>query len=211
MPQPETAPSAAPAHSAAPSAVSPAGAAASNASTPKTAPETKEATASPPPAAASTPEAAEPTVPASDVLTAPKVAFLIDYANSEAKQKAEAACDKDPKKDEPGAKGECMQKARSKFQADVLLFHKGKGSSVTLTIYKRNDSALAEVFVSPLTFANVTAHSVQLKFKGGTGARPIWKNTASPTLNVPNDYTIEFDDAEYGKLRYDAKIGFVDK
>ena len=149
---------------------------------------------------------------ASEVLTAPKVAFVIDYPSSEAKEKAEAACAKDPKTEDPAAKNACLQKARNQFRADVLLFHKDKKDHITLTIYKRNESALSEVFVAPVAFANVTAHSVQLKFKGGgSGQRPIFKSVASPTLSLPNDYSIEIDDAEYGKLRYDAKVGFVDK
>jgi hypothetical protein len=168
-------------------------------------------TAAPPQAAAS-PEPAGPSVLASELLTAPKVAFLIDYANSEAKAKAQATCERDPKKDDPMAKSACMQKARNQFLADVLVFQKDKKDHVTLTIYKRNESDLKEVYVAPVAFANATAHSVQLKFKGGgSGQRPVFKNSNSPTLNLPNGYSVEIDDPEFGKLRYDAKIGFVDK
>jgi len=175
------------------------------------APEMNESTGSSAPAASAAAPEPEPARPASEALTASKVAFVLDYANSDAKAKAVAACEKDPKQDDPEVKSACLQKARSKFLADVMVFHKGKKDNATLTIYKRNQSELKEVFVAPVVFENVTPHSVQLKFKGGRGQRPLFRNTGSPTLNLPNDYSLEIDDAEYGKLRYDAKVGLVDK
>ena len=155
---------------------------------------------------------AQPSQSPADALTAARVAFLIDYANSDAKTKALANCEKDPKKDDPTAKAACMQKARSQFLPDVLVFLKDKKGHVTLTIYKRNDSQLKEVYVAPVSFADETPNSLRLKFKGGgSGQRPLFKNTNSPMLNMPNDYTLEVEDSEFGKLRYDAKIGLVDK
>jgi hypothetical protein len=154
-----------------------------NAEAPPAAPEPKTPPDGGAPVASAAAPEPEPTTPASEILTAPKVAFVIDYANSEAKAKAAAACEKDPKKDDPEAKSACLQKARSKFLADVIVFHKGKKGHATLTIYKRNDSDLKEVFVAPVVFSNVTPHSVQLKFQGGSGQRPLFKNTGSPTLN----------------------------
>ena len=173
-----------------------------------TAIETKESAAPAPSAEAP----ATPSQSPSDALTAARVAFLIDYANSDAKTKAVAACEKDPKKDDPNAKAACLQKARSQFLPDVLVFLKDKKGHVTLTIYKRNDSELKEVYIAPVAFADETPNSLRLKFKGGgSGQRPLFKNTNSPMLNMPNDYTLEIEDSEFGKLRYDAKIGLVDK
>jgi len=154
----------------------------------------------------------QPSQSPAESLTAARVAFLIDYANSEAKVKAQANCEKDPKKDDPAAKAACMQKARSQFLPDVLVFLKDKKGHITLTIYKRNESELKEVYIAPVSFANETPSSLHVKFTGGgSGQRPLFKNTNSPTINMPNDYTIEVEDSEYGKLRYDAKIGLVDK
>ncbi len=154
----------------------------------------------------------QPSQSPAEALTAARVSFLIDYASSDAKVKAQANCEKDPKKDDPAAKAACMQKARAQFLADLLVFLKDKKGHITLTIYKRNESELKEVYIAPVSFADETPKSLHLKFKGGgSGQRPLFKNTNSPTLNMPNDYTIEIEDSEYGKLRYDAKIGLVDK
>jgi hypothetical protein len=173
------------------------------------APKSNETTAAP--AATTAPEASATTAQAPiAALTAARVAFLIDYGNSEAKAKAQAKCDKDPKKDDPAVKAACMEKARAQFLADVLVFKSDKKNNVTLTIYKRNDSNLKEVFVAPVSLKDEGGSAVQLKFKGGSGQRPLLKNANSPTLKMPNDYTVEIEDAEYGKLRYEAKIGLVD-
>jgi hypothetical protein len=178
--------------------------------------ETAPATSKPEPAATSSPsstaETSQPSQSPAEALTAARVAFLIDYANSDPKNKAIAACEKDPRKDDSAAKAACMQKARSAFLPDVLVFQKDKKGHLTLTIYKRNESELKEVYIAPIAFADETPNSLKLKFKGGSsGQRPLFKNTSSPTLNMPNDYTIEIDDSEFGKLRYDAKIGLVGK
>ncbi len=167
----------------------------------------------PEPAAISSPistaEASQPSQSPSLALTAARVAFLIDYANSDPKNKAIAACEKH---EDSAAKAACMQKARSAFLPDVLVFQKDKKGHLTLTIYKRNESELKEVYIASIAFADETPNSLKLKFKGGgSGQRPLFKNTNSPTLNMPNDYTIEIDDSEFGKLRYDAKIGLVGK
>ena len=157
-------------------------------------------------------DSSQPSQSPAESLTAARVAFLIDYANSDVRAKAQANCEKDPKKDDPTAKAACMQKARSQFLPDVLVFQKDKKGHLTLTIYKRNDSELKEVYIAPVSFAGETSSSLQLKFKGGgSGQRPLFKNTNSPTLSMPNDYTLEIEDSEFGKLRYDAKIGLVGK
>jgi hypothetical protein len=146
----------------------------------------------------------------SATLTATRVAFLIDYNNSDAKTKAEAACDKAPKREDAAVKAACMSKAREHFLPDVLVFKAGRGGRVTLTIYKRNEMALKEVYVAPVSLKDEGPSSVRVKFKGGgSGQRPLFKNTNSPTIDLPNDYTLEINDPEYGKLHYDAKIGLV--
>jgi hypothetical protein len=145
------------------------------------------------------------------IVTAARAAYLIDYSNSEAKAKAEATCTKE-KKDDAAAKATCMQKAREQFLADVLVFKSDKKGHETLTIYKRNDTSLREVFTGPISLKDEGPSSLQVKFKGGgSGQRPLFKNTNSPTIQLPNTYTLEVDDAQYGKLRYDEKIGLVNQ
>jgi len=145
-------------------------------------------------------------------VTAAGAAFLIDYRNSEAKVKAEASCAKDPKKDDPATKAACMDKARTQFLADVLVFKSDKKGNATLTIYKRTNSALAEVFKAPVSLKDENPKALKVTFKGGgSGARPLFKNSNSATVQMPNSYTLEVTDAQYGTLHYEAKIGLVNE
>lgn len=144
-------------------------------------------------------------------VTAAGAAFLIDYRNSEAKTKAEAACAKDPKKDDAASKAACMDKARTQFLPDVLVFKSDKKGNATLTIYKRTDSALTEVFKAPVSLKDESPKALKVTFKGGSGARPLFKNSNNATIQMPNSYTLEVTDAQYGTLRYDAKIGLVNE
>ena len=145
-------------------------------------------------------------------VTAAGAAFLIDYRNSDAKAKAEAACAKDPKKDDPAAKAACMDKARTQFLPDVLVFKSDKKGNATLTIYKRTESALAEVFKAPVSLKDESPKALKVTFKGGgSGARPLFKNSNSATIQMPNSYTLEVTDTQYGTLRYEAKIGLVNE
>jgi hypothetical protein len=144
-----------------------------------------------------------------DVLTARDVAFLADYANSEARARAETECNTDSKGD-LAAKGECLEKARDKFKPDVLRFRKDPDGRLALVIYKRNGNTLRELCVSSIEFTDVTEDSVNLKFTGREkGARPLFRS-GSRTVRVPNDYSIEIDDPQFGKMSYSAKIGLVD-
>lgn len=145
-------------------------------------------------------------------MTARDAAFLIDYANSEAKQRAAESCGKD--KDPERARA-CEDKARESFQGDVIRFKRGPDDkkdwekSVQLLIYKRNGSALREVSVGTVELVAESDDAVRVKLGKQKGARPLWRGESTVLIKAPNDYSIEFDDPEYGHLRYDAKIGLV--
>jgi hypothetical protein len=146
--------------------------------------------------------------PPSAMLTAREVAFLIDYVNSDVRQSADAECDKEAKGD-PAAKGACLEKARDKFQPDVLRFKKDEQGKLALVIYKRAGSSLREVYLAPIEFIDETSDSIGIKFSGREkGQRPLFKSGKS-VVRVPNDYSIELTDPQFGKLIYNAKIGLV--
>ncbi|HSU38438.1 MAG TPA: hypothetical protein VLJ38_02690 [Polyangiaceae bacterium] len=147
-----------------------------------------------------------------DIMTARDAAFLIDYANSDVKARAQAACAKELDAERNRA---CEEKARDAFQGDVIRFKRGPddkkdwAKTVSLVIYKRNGSALREVSVGTVELSEEGADGVRVKLGKQKGARPLWRGQSSALIKAPNDYSIEFDDPEYGHLRYDAKIGLV--
>jgi len=144
-----------------------------------------------------------------EMLTARDAAFLIDYANSDAKQAAQTACEKEAK-DDAEKRGACLTKARDKFLPDVLRFRRDSETQVSLLVYKRNASTLRELWVGVVELSEPSSDSVKVKLTGRQkGTRPLWRGRSEVVISVPNDYSIEFDDPEHGHLRYDAKIGLV--
>jgi len=148
------------------------------------------------------------------MITAADAAFLVDYASSDVKQRAKDACDREAKGD-PAKLGACLEKARDAFQPDVIRFkrdHDNKRDwekSVKLQIYKRNGSALREVAVGTVQLAEDGEDGVKVTIGKLKGARPLFRGQTTAVIKAPNEYSIELDDPDYGKLRYDAKIGLV--
>ena len=142
------------------------------------------------------------------MLTARDVAFLVEYGSSDARQKAEGDCDQESKGD-LAARASCMSKAREKFLPDVLRFDKDQQGKLNLLVYKRNGSSLREVYIGAIEYKDESEDKVKLRFTGREkGTRPIFRR-GDPIITVPNDYSIEIDDGELGKLTYSAKIGLV--
>ena len=148
------------------------------------------------------------------MITARDAAFLIDYANSDPKQRATEACDREAKGD-PAKVGACLEKARDAFQADVIRWKRDQDNKkdwekkVQLLIYKRYGSSLREVAVGTVQLAEDGTDSVKMTVGKLKGARPLFRNQSNVVIKSPNEYSIEIDDPDYGHLRYDAKIGLV--
>jgi hypothetical protein len=177
------------------------------------------------PPVASAPPAPAPTAPAAetpptrsqkaiDMLTARDAAFLIDYANSDVKQRAKDTCDRESKGD-PDKLGACLEKARDAFQADVIRFKRDQDNkhdwekSVKLLIYKRSGSTLREVAVGTVQVAEEGMDAVKVTIGKLKGARPLFRGQSNVVIRAPNEYSIEINDPDYGRLVYDAKIGIV--
>jgi hypothetical protein len=164
---------------------------------------------------AETPPVAEP-APAKrsqkpiDMLTARDAAFLVDYANSPAKEKAQKVCEQESKGDAE-KQGACLTKAREKFLPDVLRFRKDSETQLSLLVYKRTASSLRELWIGVVELSEPSEDSVKVKILPGRqkGTRPLWQGRSDVVISVPNEYSIEFDDPTLGHLRYDAKIGLI--
>jgi hypothetical protein len=142
-----------------------------------------------------------------DILTSPDTAFLIDYAGSAPVEAARRMC-AEKSGGEPAAQAKCLSDARDAFKADVIRFRKD-GSHWSWTVYKRAGNRLEEVTSGRVTLTEASPSSVNIKFVTDKGTRPVLKNKREAVVAVPNDYSFEVDDAEWGKLVYDAKIGLV--
>jgi hypothetical protein len=163
----------------------------------------------PPPAAPPEPEAEEkPSRPPIEIMTSPDTAFLLNYSSSAPLEAARKACtEKGGADDEAIAK--CMSESRDAFKPDVLRFRKD-GSHWSCIIYKRDNSRLDEVYSAHVELTEASPNSVKLKFTGGDkGMRPLLKNKRELVLQVPNDYSVIWEDPDLGRLVYEAKVGLV--
>lgn len=144
-----------------------------------------------------------------DMITSRDAAFLVDYANSDPKGKAQSACERESKGDAE-KQGACLTKARDKFMPDVLRFRRDSETVVSLLVYKRTGSALRELWIGVVELSESSSDSVKVKLTGKQkGTRPLFRSKNEIVISVPNEYSIEFEDPEFGRLRYDAKIGLI--
>jgi hypothetical protein len=132
---------------------------------------------------------------------------LIDYAGSAPIEVARRTCAEKSGGD-PAAQAKCLSDARDAFKADVIRFRKD-GSHWAWTVYKRAGNRLDEVTSGRVTLTETSPSTVSIKFVTDKGMRPLLKNKREAVLTVPNGYSFEIDDADWGKLQYEAKIGLV--
>ncbi len=99
-------------------------------------------------------------------------------------------------------------KAGPQARPALLLFEANSQSKRPLTICKRLDSLLREVFTAPAGLKEHGPSTLQLKFKGtGSGERPLFKHTKSPTIGRPSRLSIEIEGPRFGTLDCEAKFG----
>lgn len=142
-----------------------------------------------------------------DTITAPTIAYMINYNESDPKSASDAACTK-KSGDDPRAHAKCMEKERGEFLADVLVFAKDDKGFVW-TVFRRAGATLKEVSKSRIDFADDKPTSVSIKIKSDKGHRVLFVGKKDVTLSAPSDATVELQDPKYGKLVYDARIGLV--
>lgn len=180
-------------------------------------PPTTSAVASPLPAASVPPESSPAVAPTEapparvrspiDILTSPDTAFVIDYAGSAPNEAARTTCAEKSGGD-LAVQAKCLSDARDAFKADVIRFRQD-GSQWSWTVYKRAGNRLSELSSGRIALTETSPNSVNLKLVTDKGLRPLLKNKREAALIVPNDYSFELEDPDWGKLTYEAKIGLV--
>lgn len=105
---------------------------------------------------------------------------------------------------------ECLRASREKFEADVLRFRRDGLGHIKLVIYRRNGSSLKELYVANVELDDSSGNKVKVEIKeAGSGKRPIMRDRSKFELVLPNEYSLEFEDPQFGKLPYIAKVGLV--
>jgi hypothetical protein len=142
-----------------------------------------------------------------DRVFAPRIAYMVNYPVSGAKDVADHKCS--VKFPAPEAKAACMEKERGKFSADVLVFEKSdEGQSVI--IYKRSGNALQQMSKSKVVLADDTTEKLSIKVDSDHGWRPLFAGKKAFDVRFRDEYSIVLDEPQYGPLVYDARIGLID-
>lgn len=164
------------------------------------------------PAAPTEPEpepVSKPSRPPVDVIAAPDMAFVINYASSALEAAAEKKCGG---AGDAAAQAACKQKERGEFMADVIQFKRDKDESVTWIVHRRKGSTLIRLHASPVKLTQKSENTVTVEITDDDKKpRVLFPNKRKFDVVVPNDYSIEIDEPRLGKLVYDAKIGIVGK
>ena len=105
---------------------------------------------------------------------------------------------------------QCIRESRSKFEADVIRFRRDGLGHTQLVIYRRTGGSLKELYVANVALDDSSGTKVKVELKeAGIGKRPIMKDRNKFEVLVPNNYSIELEDAQFGKLPYNSKVGLV--
>jgi hypothetical protein len=143
-----------------------------------------------------------------ETITAPRVAFVINYSGSEPHERSEKRCEAKSGGD-PKQRAACMQKQRSEFVADVVQFTRNKQGKLIWITYRRKGANLTELSKAEIELDNETENSVTVKVLDTKKPRALFGARNKFLVKVPNDYSLEVDEPVHGKLVYDAKIDLL--
>jgi hypothetical protein len=142
-------------------------------------------------------------------LIAPGLAFMVDYSLTEAFRAAAETCAYEHGEDEAKI-NDCRQRARESFTADVIRFMEDDDGQLRWAIYRRAGDDLVETHSSKIEFIDIGPSSLTMSILDARkGGRPLFKGESRVVIGMPNEYSIEIRDPEYGRLVYDAKVGLV--
>jgi hypothetical protein len=141
-----------------------------------------------------------------DILTREDVMFAFTFNASEPFQVAEKAC-VEKAKDDMKKKSECMSKAASKFESDLLSFEKDDEDKYWYVTSRRKGDKLTTLHKIPVDFGEEKGTSITIKPTGrDKGTKPI-ANPKEVTIDVPSESEIVLVDPAHGKMVYQAKMG----
>jgi hypothetical protein len=143
-----------------------------------------------------------------DIVCGENTSYAFNFRASDVGVKAEEKC-RASTDDSPQAYSECMDKARDKVGMTVLRCVQ-KDKVWWWVTYERRGKDLVTLHRIPFEFAEEKPNSATLRPTGkDTGLAPLAGVPPKFVVRLPNEYSIELDDANRGKMVYDAKIGMI--
>jgi hypothetical protein len=143
-----------------------------------------------------------------DIVCGENTSYAFNFRASDVGVRAEKKC-RASTDDNPQAYSQCMDTARDKVGVTVLRCLK-KDKTWWWVTYERRGKDLVTLHRFPVQFAEETQNSLALRpTDKDTGLAPFARVPQKIVIRLPNEYSIELDDATHGKLVYDAKIGMI--
>jgi hypothetical protein len=146
---------------------------------------------------------------AKDYITTEGAVFMYSFNESDAKGKAEKACNEKTKGDS-AKQAICMTAAQKKFGADGYHFTQDDSGKWYWEIVKINNGVVTNLHRLPIEFAKEDEKSIQVKVIGKDEAKGAKGYVPSEvTFEVPNSYEIIQSDPDEGKIVFEAKLGLM--
>jgi hypothetical protein len=152
----------------------------------------------------------EPTETPREIITGPRVVFVLNWPNSPAKDAATAKCKE--KWGEDAAKvADCVSRTRERIMADAHRFKQEPENVWWWITMQRRSNQFITLHKFEFDFGEQTDKTIQLKPKGkDKGLAPLPKAPKELIVEVPSSYSIAVEDPQFGRLVYDAKVGLLD-
>ncbi len=146
-----------------------------------------------------------------ETISEPDNGWVFNFQSSAPYEKAEQRCD-ESSKNNPKQRASCMSKARSAFIADAMEFKKNDSGQDVWVIYRAKGSRLTQIYSVPISYGEEKAGVLKVKKTGkGKGSAPLFANSSEIEVKLLSNYTMELDEPNYGRLTYDARIGYISK
>jgi hypothetical protein len=146
--------------------------------------------------------------PPHDLITAPDVLFVFNFAESEVGASAKERCEESG--EDAAAVRACLTAARAKVPVESVQFTKDKSGNwwwVTYNTYKGN---LLKWHKVQFALGEQTSDEITLRLTGkDKGIAPMARVPRTLSINLPNDYSIVVRHPEFGGMTFDAKIGIL--
>jgi len=147
---------------------------------------------------------------AKDYITTPDAVFMYSFNESDAKDRAEKACNAKSKGDQ-AKQAACMTAAQKKFGADGYHFIQDDSGKWYWEVVKVKNGVIQKLHRVPIEFGNETETSIEVKVVGKDEIRGAKGGLPSEVkFDVPNSYQIIQADPEGGKIVFEAKLGLLD-
>jgi hypothetical protein len=156
------------------------------------------------------PEVYKPDRPPREIITTEDSAFEFNFSASEIGEKTSDKCEAEAEGDMK-ARNECKREVQDKVGVTIQRFIEQQGTWWWIT-YQRRGRQLTALHRIAFEWGEETDNTIQLKPVGkDQGMAPLSPVPRSVIITIPNSYSIELNDKQWGRMQYSTKFGMFPK